>query len=160
MNMRVRVSPRFSTFPGELRAMPRAAMAGLAGAPAREIGALALAGIRTEAPAGTGRRNGMHFRDAHTMSTSQAGSGVRVEIDGPDIAGAVIGGTRPHIIRAQGGKSLALLGKDGTTVYRRSVNHPGSQANDYPSRVLKSLEGAVMGVVERHFDSVFERMAR
>lgn len=46
-------------------------------------------------------------------------------------------GTRPHVITAKPGKVLAFYWpKIGETVFRKSVNHPGTQANPFFRRVI------------------------
>ncbi|MCY0957747.1 hypothetical protein [Streptomyces sp. H27-H5] len=47
----------------------------------------------------------------------------------------VIEGTRPHVIRARRAKYLKF-DVGGTTLFRKQVNHPGSQANDFLTKAL------------------------
>lgn len=48
-----------------------------------------------------------------------------------DYAAAVHDGTRPHVIRAKNGKALAFPGSNGQTIFRRSVNHPGTRPRPF-----------------------------
>lgn len=42
-------------------------------------------------------------------------------------AAPIEGGSRPHKIAAKNGKTLRFLGRDGSYVFRRVVNHPGTR---------------------------------
>ncbi|QRE81831.1 hypothetical protein F1734_17335 [Rhodococcus ruber] len=46
-------------------------------------------------------------------------------------AAAVHEGTRPHVIRARNARALAFPGAGGRTVFRRSVNHPGTRPRPF-----------------------------
>lgn len=46
-------------------------------------------------------------------------------------AAAVHDGSKRHIIEAKAGKMLKFIGKDGQTVYRKRVNHPGNKKNPW-----------------------------
>ncbi|UYP17712.1 HK97 gp10 family phage protein [Rhodococcus sp. Z13] len=46
-------------------------------------------------------------------------------------AAAVHDGTRPHVIRARNGGFLRFPGSDGSPVFRRSVNHPGTRPRPF-----------------------------
>lgn len=69
----------------------------------------------------------------------------------------VIGGTRPHVIRAQartrggwtgpytglpgpGSHTLHWIGADGGDVFRMQVHHPGTKPDNFPERALMPLQ--------------------
>ena len=47
-------------------------------------------------------------------------------------------GTRPHTIYPRRGKYLVFQAADGTTVFARKVNHPGTAAHHVLQRALES----------------------
>ena len=50
----------------------------------------------------------------------------------------VLEGTGPHVIEASAARALQFE-LDGAVTYRRSVNHPGTKANDFPERAVGGL---------------------
>lgn len=85
----------------------------------------------------TGRlRDSMQRTDAIVINDGtslevRSSLGSNVRFGGQSVVYAAIhehgGTTRPHVIRAKAGGYLAFPGRDGNTVFRKSVNHPGSK---------------------------------
>lgn len=69
---------------------------------------------------------------ANSLNFTQAGN--HVLFQGNDVAGYLYTGTRPHTIAARNGRVLAFQGRDGSTVFARGVNHPGTQPYPYPEQ--------------------------
>jgi len=55
-------------------------------------------------------------------------------------------GTAPHIIRARQGKALRFE-IDGTVFYRRSVNHPGTEAQPFMEAGFQPASYAMIDAV-------------
>jgi hypothetical protein len=80
-----------------------------------------------------------NMRDHTTARDSISPIGARVEaVVGTDYAKFVSEGTRPHVISARNARALRFTWH-GRTVYFKSVNHPGTQANDWWTRSIKEL---------------------
>lgn len=68
------------------------------------------------------------------------------------------GQTGPHIIEARNAQALRFVGADGSIVFRRRVNHPGSKFPPRPHRdpaareampaIQKELEGAAERILQ------------
>ncbi len=66
------------------------------------------------------------------------------------------GKTPPHTIRAKKAKALAFPGADGETIFRRSVNHPGSKVPARPFLgVSASDERAVLRIVNARLEALW-----
>jgi hypothetical protein len=87
-----------------------------------------------------------NMRDHTTTRDTPGRDQVRVEaVVDTDYAEYVSGGTRPHVIAARNAKALRFTWQ-GRTVYFRSVNHPGTQANDWWTRSVRELPGLMQRV--------------
>lgn len=60
-----------------------------------------------------------------------------------EYASYVRGGTRPHVIAARPPRSALRFEIDGQVFYRRQVNHPGTQPNDWYDRALADFPAMV-----------------
>lgn len=49
-------------------------------------------------------------------------------------------GTKPHVIRARNASALAFPGKNGSTVFAREVNHPGTKPDGFFERGVEAAE--------------------
>jgi hypothetical protein len=91
--------------------------------------------LRRTAPVGeTGRlRSGTGVR-----LVSQVANRVTAEaVIEADYAEIVVGGSRPHVIRANRAQALRFYWpKRGAVVFFRSVNHPGTDANPFFEKVI------------------------
>ena len=88
--------------------------------------------VQAEAPARTGALR-------RSVRTHVEMNGARVHgtiaITAP-YARPVIEGSRPHIIRARGGRVLAFQ-RGGKAIFARVVRHPGTKPNPFPARALR-----------------------
>ena len=96
-----------------------------------EILAKSLAGVRT------GR-----LKRSIKMSRDRTVTGKYAVLIGSDVRHALVHhqGARPHIIKAKSGGTLVFRGRSGT-VFTKSVNHPGSDANRYLVNALRTVVG-------------------
>lgn len=67
----------------------------------------------------------------------------------------VVFGTKPHIIKPKSSDGVLRWKDDDGLHYAKEVNHPGTAANNYPQRVLKSLVHDQ--VAARIFNSLISR---
>jgi hypothetical protein len=64
-------------------------------------------------------------------------------------AGYVVSGTRGHPIPKEGGGAKTLRWtRNGVTNYRRSVQHPGTHANNFPQRAITAVGPAIGRTLE------------
>jgi hypothetical protein len=58
----------------------------------------------------------------------------------------VLGGTGPHPIAARNAKALRWFGNrgHGPIAFAKSVNHPGTKANDFPERAIAPLKTMIL----------------
>jgi hypothetical protein len=57
----------------------------------------------------------------------------------------VLGGTGPHVITARNAQALRWMGSGGIGVsFAKSVNHPGTKANDFPAEAMEVVTPAIM----------------
>lgn len=98
--------------------------------------------VRDAAPV----RTGESAAGIHGVS-SPNGDGILIEIMGPAVFNYVVGGTAPHEIVAHG-RALAWLGGDGVTHFAKSVMHPGTQPNDFPSAAWQNVGGDIISLVQ------------
>jgi Bacteriophage HK97-gp10, putative tail-component len=106
---------------------------------ADEAGPMVRAALKAEAPVGktdlSGRKGG-RLRDSIRYERETAvGSVTMVFTANVPYAGFVIEGTGPHVITASAARALQFEFQ-GAVTYRRSVQHPGTKANDFPERAL------------------------
>jgi hypothetical protein len=107
---------------------------------ADEAGPMTLAALKAEAPVGksdplSGRKGGA-LRDSIRYERETAPGSVSMTFTANvPYAGYVIGGTGPHVIAASAAQALQFM-LDGAVTYRKSVNHPGTKANDFPERAV------------------------
>ena len=75
----------------------------------------------------------------------------------------VLRGTKPHVINAKPGKSLAFIGGSGEVINTRNVRHPGTRPNPYPERakaaILRALGVAAKAAVEEEFEAIARKAA-
>lgn len=98
-----------------------------------------LAALQSNAPVRTG-----HFRDS-IRSVQHGGEGVltyEYRADDP-LAHFIIEGTAAHTIQARNGGVLHFITADGAEIFARSVNHPGTQPNDFPGRAWEQVRSEV-----------------
>jgi bacteriophage HK97-gp10 putative tail-component len=56
-----------------------------------------------------------------------------------EYAAMVNDGTRRHFIRPKNGQFLRFRGRDGSIVFARVVDHPGTRANPFLDRALREV---------------------
>jgi len=66
-------------------------------------------------------------------------------------AGYVIDGTQPHIIRYRNARFLRFAGQ-GQIMFRKQVNHPGTQPNDFPERAVTPM----VSYIQQTFSDIVE----
>jgi hypothetical protein len=71
-------------------------------------------------------------------------------------AAAIDGGSRPHLIRARNGY-LAFKGRDGKTVFRRQVQHPGNRPYKFLYRATNSAFRVLGHEIERRMSDAAKR---
>lgn len=70
----------------------------------------------------------------------------------------VIGGTRAHVIHAKNARALAFnIG--GRTVFAKSVNHPGTRANDFLETALDDAGPEFQRALEKAGDDFLKWLA-
>lgn len=62
--------------------------------------------------------------------------------------GFVVRRTKPHEIVPKNAKILVFTGRDGSTVFARRVNHPGTKANRFPMEVWRSSLGETRPIIK------------
>jgi hypothetical protein len=106
---------------------------------ADEAGPMVRAALKAEAPVGktdlSGRKGGRLRDSIRYERETAAGSVTMTFTANTPYAGYVIEGTGPHAITASAARALQFS-LDGAVTYRRSVNHPGTKANDFPERAI------------------------
>jgi hypothetical protein len=91
---------------------------------------------RRIAPERTGRlKRNIHARNAKFTGPLTAESEIYVRVR---YAKFVIGGTRPHIIRARRAKALHFQ-MDGRDIFAKSVQHPGTRPNNFIGRAARTV---------------------
>jgi hypothetical protein len=68
----------------------------------------------------------------------------------------VIDGTPPHVIEARAAKVLHWTGPNGD-VFRRRVNHPGTQPNPFPRKALLPMMPYIQ---QRYREAIISDMRR
>lgn len=99
---------------------------GMVGRDIRKRGFRVLTSARRDVGVDTGfLRSSLHLRTSPGVlgPTAEVGSSVSYALMHHQ-------GTRPHVIRASQGRVLAF-NKGGVRIFRQSVNHPGTKANEY-----------------------------
>jgi hypothetical protein len=58
----------------------------------------------------------------------------------------VLGGTAPHVIAARNAKALRWFANagHGPIMFAKSVNHPGTKANDFPEKAIEPLKTLIL----------------
>jgi hypothetical protein len=58
----------------------------------------------------------------------------------------VLGGTGPHVIAARNAKALRWFANSGhgPIMFAKSVNHPGTKANDFPERAIAPIQALIL----------------
>jgi Bacteriophage HK97-gp10, putative tail-component len=106
--------------------------------------------MRRRAPVGKGPGAGNLRRSISSRRRMVEGS-VRAEFGATaPYAGFVVDGTSPHTIQARNGRVLRFATSGGQTLYRRSVNHPGTKPNPFADRALQ----AALPAVRDTFDTI------
>lgn len=92
-----------------------------------------------------------------TNRTGKTGQSFRVEpgveslsstlASGSKVARFILNGTQPHVIQARRRDALTFV-VNGTQVFRRRVNHPGTKARPYLQMEATRAEPALMRRVE------------
>lgn len=110
----------------------------------RVMAVATLAGVelRTQLREDTNKRTGRTSRGWYFSPPVLAGDAVEFHMlhpQGPDDPPDPVwlsSGTRPHMIVAKNAKVLAFPGRDGETVFRERVFHPGYAGSGFIERVL------------------------
>lgn len=124
----------FTPYPAAIAQM--LSQTGMVGIYIRGLGEAVAAQARTNAPRDTGEL-------ANSIRVEMQAVGVDVVVD-VEHATSVIKGTRPHVIAAKGGGVLRFPSKrSGAVVYRRRVNHPGTQPNPFLTDALAAVVLAI-----------------
>jgi len=148
----------------------------------RQLDAMARSLSRADVPIGTatadaGRRIGKaleaevrkgarrHTRTgalARSIRTNVTGTGIgqRVSITGGPALNLIVGGTRPHVIRATG-HPLSLTKAGGHPfAFVRSVHHPGTRADPIITRALDTSMGQVAAETDRAGGAILDAVVR
>lgn len=121
----------------------------------REIGGILLPPLRQNTPRRTGKlANSTRFQivggtGAQALEVRQGAK----TIDGAFYGQFVREGTEPHIIRARNARALRFQIRS-TTVFAKSVKHPGGKANPYHVRTLKQMGSKIQAIVTRMGDNL------
>jgi hypothetical protein len=110
----------------------------------RTMAAMTLAGVelRDQLREDTNKLTGRTSRGWYFTPPVLAGNAVEMHMmhpQGPDNPPDPVwlsSGTRPHMIVARNAKVLAFPGRDGETVFRRQVFHPGYPGSGFIERIL------------------------
>lgn len=110
-----------------------------------EAGPLVREALKREAPVAKatpdGRKGGRLRDSIRYERETAAGNVTGIFTANVPYARYVLEGTGPHVITAQAARALRFYpGGEGTPVFRRSVNHPGTKANPFNERALLPLE--------------------
>jgi len=93
--------------------------------------------LRSETPVRTGQLQ------KQTRSTvTPTGGGYVITWTSESYARYVIDGTKPHMIVATNARALRFETANGV-VFRRSVQHPGTKPNPYPTRAWERAQPAI-----------------
>lgn len=85
-----------------------------------------------------------HLRDTIVKRMGRVGSEAAILIGSDDPVALIHHeGTVPHVIVPKRAPRLVFMGRDGTVVYARRVNHPGTKPNRYLTDSLEDLRGNV-----------------
>lgn len=110
---------------------------------AQTVAVLAAVELRTQLREDTPKRTGTTSRGWYTTDPVLVGDSIIefhvVHPQGPDNPPDPVWlsqGTRPHMIVARNAKVLAFPGRDGGTVFRREVSHPGYAGTGFIERIL------------------------
>lgn len=118
-----------------------------AGAWAEEIGPLALEALRQAAPVGHGPGAGS-FRASIRKDQEITEATATITFTGSAPLGDyVVDGTAPHLIRPRSAQALHWTGPNGS-VFAKVVHHPGTRANDFPTRALAPLTAIIQARLE------------
>ena len=79
-------------------------------------------------------------RDSLSVETSATAEGSELKLMGSQIAAYIIGGTRAHTIVPNTASVLHWMGSGGNDMFAMSVNHPGTQPNDFRRPVVDELK--------------------
>ena len=132
------------------------------------IGITAIA--KTLAPVDTGQLRGSITYVTDTGARGQVDNGAK-QLDGKpkkgeawagtasDHAVFVEFGTKPHKIQPKNANELAFKGKDGSTVIRKSVNHPGTVAQPFlrPAGLSVGKDPATQLAVAKEFQEAAKK---
>jgi hypothetical protein len=90
------------------------------------------------------RSGELQKKTKYRIVRTSGGRVLRLSNDAP-YAGAIDGGSKPHVIVPRKAKLLRFIGRDGRTVFARRVNHPGNKpyrflyfATDAANRVFRA----------------------
>lgn len=122
---------------------------------ADRVGPKILDALKEEAPEGKGPgagrlKNSIKFERSSSLGIS--GVTLKFHTDVP-YAASVIDGALPHTISATSARFLQFPDKDGTMIYRTSVNHPGiKNPNRFNDRALERM----LPEIASSFGAIFE----
>lgn len=104
-----------------------------------EVAPAILTEIRRRAPVGQDVGAG-RLRDSFSVQRLRTGGGITARfVSSVPYADYVEKGTRPHKIEPKHAGALHWEAS-GESVFARSVNHPGTKANPFVERAVKSME--------------------
>jgi hypothetical protein len=92
----------------------------------------------------------------HRVVRRRGGGVLLIRNDKP-YAAPIDKGARPHEIVARRGKTLAFVGRDGSTVFRRRVRHPGNRPYEFLSRATDHAFTTLRGRLERGMRAIAKR---
>lgn len=110
----------------------------------RQIGRLATAALREEAPRKTGK-----YASSIRYITRIEGTNIVMRTQSAQPLGKwIVGGTKPHIIRPVRAKMLRFV-VNGKVVFARKVKHPGTKPNLYPQRAYQKIRTPMMIILRK-----------
>jgi len=124
----------------------------------RDVGRKIVAVAKEEAPKGETKK----FSQGIGFKTYERGTGGEMElrVTDPQPLGTFIReGTAAHPIEPVRAKCLHFFTKDGTEVFTKHVDHPGTKPNPYHERALKRIQPWVDGELAKLGRTIVQELA-
>jgi hypothetical protein len=122
----------------------------------KKMAAVLLKAAQDEAPVGTSQS---HLRDDLRPIISNTNRPIRITAtEQAEKLGWVINGTPPHVIEATNAQALHWT-VGGADFFAKSVNHPGTQPNDFLTRAADNAAGDVEGIMQAAASDWLDKVA-
>ncbi len=140
MNITLRFTPPLSDRAASFRALAEHGIFEGLGRLVQRVEPLVSTALDEAAP----RRTGDYASRIHSVQNAHGDGSISLEWRAPDpLSTFILEGTKPHEIVPVNAKVLAFMGADGSMVFTRKVNHPGTAPNDFVSRAWEAARGSV-----------------